>query len=238
MSTNLERFKSEIKKLILLGTEMQLDLTSETLTDDEKKKYEKTTKEVKGSFQNNYQKWYSQVCAVVKQLLPDRHVEFVNLYHGDGRRKQIDAVTYNIQDWLNGIRAGEGIYGKSYNDLAIVSMRFNTQRDILDAAETRFESSLFDIAQLVRADIFDSELDSCRELISNGFLRGAGAIAGVVIEKHLAQVCGNHNIVLRKQRLTISDLNDALKNGGIFDVPRWGRFKGSATSETFAITTE
>jgi len=34
-----------------------------------------------------------------------------------------------------------------------------------------------------------------RELIKNGFLRASGAIAGVVLEKHLEQVYINHNIL-------------------------------------------
>ena len=100
-------------------------------------------------------------------------------------------------------------------------MRFNTQRSILSSVAKRFESSLFDIRQIVQADLFDSELEAGRELIKHGFPRGAGAIAGVVLEKHLAQVALNHNIPLRKKEPTISDLNDVLKNGGVFDVPTW-----------------
>jgi hypothetical protein len=125
-----------------------------------------------------------------------------------------------MQDWLNGIRSGKDLYQqKHYNDFAIVSMRFNTQLEILKAVQSRFESSLFDIAQLVRADLFDSELDAARELVKNGFLRGAGAVAGVVIEKHLAQVCASHNVATRKQHPTISDFNDLLKTASVLDVP-------------------
>ena len=38
-------------------------------------------------------------------------------------------------------------------------------------------------------------------------MRGAGAIAGVVLEGHLTQVCENHNLSLPKKNLTINDLN-------------------------------
>jgi hypothetical protein len=64
-------------------------------------------------------------------------------------------------------------------------------------------------------------LDAARELTKHGFLRGAGAIAGVVLEKHLLQVAQNHSLSIRKQHPTISDLNDALKNGSVLDVPQW-----------------
>ena len=80
---------------------------------------------------------------------------------------------------------------------------------------------MLDIAQIARADLFDSEIEVARELSSNGFLRAAGAVVGVVIEKHLAQVCINHSITVGKQNPTISDLNDLLKNSQVYDVPTW-----------------
>jgi hypothetical protein len=74
-------------------------------------------------------------------------------------------------------------------------------------AEGRFESSLFDIRQLVQADVFDSEL--------------AGAIAGVVLEKHLAQVCRNHNVTVSKKHPTINDFNGLLKDNNVIETPQW-----------------
>jgi len=175
----------------------------------------------KDSFPKNYQRWYSEATAVVKQLLPDRVAEFVSLYEGDKKRKNINGWTYTIQDWLNGIRASESAYGKSFEDGSAALMRFNTQIGILQAAQARFESSLFEIAQLARADLFDSELDAARELATNGFLRAAGAVTGVIIEKHLSQVCEKHNLTIRRQHPTINDFNEALKAGSVVDVPTW-----------------
>lgn len=100
-------------------------------------------------------------------------------------------------------------------------MLFKTQTEILESVKSQFESSLHDIAQLIRAELFDSELDAARELTKNGFLRGAGAVAGVVLEKHLGQVCQNHNVQTKKQHPTISDFNDLLKNAAVIDVPMW-----------------
>jgi hypothetical protein len=110
---------------------------------------------------------------------------------------------------------------KPFDDFAAVVMQFSVQLEILKSVEVRFESSLFDIRQLVQADLFDSELDAAGELLKKGFLRAAGIVAGVVLEKHLAQVCDNHRIVVRKQHPTISDFNDLLKNGNVIDVPIW-----------------
>ena len=92
---------------------------------------------------------------------------------------------------------------------------------ILKSAEKRIESSLFDIKQLVQADLFDSELGATTELLKNKFVRAAGAVAGVVLEKHLGQVCRNHNVKLSKKDPAVADLNDALKNDDVIDTPQW-----------------
>ena len=80
---------------------------------------------------------------------------------------------------------------------------------------------LFDIRQLVQADLFDSELDSAKELAKHKFFRASGALAGVVLEKHLRQVCDNHSLKVTKKNPTISDLNDLLKQSGVIDTPLW-----------------
>jgi len=220
---NLERFKRDLSKLISLGNEMNFDLSFRQRADEvQKKEILETGARLKGSFEKNYQLWYSEALALIKQLMPDRFLEFSQLYHGDGKRKQIDGTTYHIQDWLNGLRSRERRFDtRNFDDLGAVSMRFSTQLKILESAQTRFESSLFDVIQVVRADLFDSELDAARELAKNGFLRGAGAIAGVILEKHLAQVSSKHNVPIRKRHPTINDFNEALKAAGVLDVPAW-----------------
>ena len=84
----------------------------------------------------------------------------------------------------------------------------------------RFEGSLFDIRALVQADLFDSELEAAEEINGKGFQRGAGAIAGVVLEGHLATVLESHKVPIPKNP-TISKLNDALKSGDVIDQPTW-----------------
>ncbi len=186
------------------------------------KEHKQAVKKIENTFEREYQRWYLEAFAVLKQLAPDRLAEFEILYKGDGKRKAVDVVTFNIQDWLNGVRAGTDYLGKKhFNDLATVSMRFKTQQAIVEATGRRLDSSLFDIRQLVQADIFDSELDSARELLKHGYVRGAGAIGGVVLEKHLSQVTQNHKVSIRKQHPSINDLNEALKNGGVLDIPAW-----------------
>lgn len=175
-----------------------------------------------GCFERSYQRWYTEGRALISQLMPDRLEEFDSFYRGDARRKSIDRTSYTIQDWLTGIRSPEDhLDRKLFKDFVIVHNRFQTQLSILDSVAARFESTLFDIKQMAQADLFDSELDAARELAGCGFLRAAGVVAGVVLERHLRQVMDNHKITTRKKRPNISDYNELLKQNGILDVPSW-----------------
>ena len=182
-----------------------------------------TAKKLNGTFEAESQRWYSESLAVIRLLLPARLAEFEALYRGDGKRKGIGAATYTIQDWLLGVRSAVDKFTgeKASDDFAAVVMRFFTQFGILSAVKSRFESSLHDIAQLARADLFDSELDAARELFKSGFLRAAGVVAGVVLEKHLQGVCSAHGVQIRKKTPTIGDFNDSLKEAGVVDIPVW-----------------
>lgn len=224
MPSNLDRYKSDLDQLLQLGKSMTHDLEGRHLEENNKLSANniEALDKIRYTFESKYQRWYSEAYSVINQLTPQRISEFEHLYKGDGKRRAIDAFTYTIQDWFNGVRASIYPSGKRhFDDIAAVTMRFKTQLAILDATSRRFESTLFDIRQLVQADLFDSELEAARELLKHGFIRGAGAIAGVVLEKDLAQVCLNHNLSLRKQHPAISDLNDNLKNAGVVDTPAW-----------------
>ncbi|MCJ7812556.1 hypothetical protein MUP95_04455, partial [bacterium] len=74
------------------------------------------------------------------------------------------------------------------------------------------------------AELQDSELNAAVQLkkISK---RAAGALAGVVLERHLQRIAENHKIVIRKKSPTISDLNDPLKQEGVYDVPTWRKIQ-------------
>lgn len=97
----------------------------------------------------------------------------------------------------------------------------DAQLAIVKAVEARFSSALFEIRQLVQADLFDSELDAARSLLDHGYGRAAGAMAGVVLEHHLAEVCNAHQVAISKKNPTIADFNEALKSAGAIEVSQW-----------------
>ena len=226
---NLEKYKNDLQSLLKTSDKMlkALYLNFDNLTESQKSSF--TSDEIKivsnnkGVFESSYQSWYSESIVLIKQLLPDRFEEFKSLYETNPKRKELNALTYSIQDWLIGIRSSFDNFRnkKHFDDLAITSMKFQNQVQILKSLQRRFESSLFDIKKLVQADLFDSEFEVAKELNRKGFHRAAGIIAGVIIERHLFQVCQMHNIKISKKNPTISDFNDALKNNNVIDVLIW-----------------
>jgi hypothetical protein len=173
------------------------------------------------SVRETYQAWYSEAKAVVKQLLPDRLPDFVRHYEKPKSRKQTTFESYRIEDYLQGLTIT-----RLYTDEEVVGTsaalpHLKQQVAIVKAVKARFDSALFEIRQLVLADLFDSELQAASELLKHGFLRAAGAVAGVVLERHLTDVCDKHDRKITKKAPAISDLNNALKEAGVTDVPQW-----------------
>jgi hypothetical protein len=235
MALNISKFSDDLEKLILQGFQLEekmiltyigIEKFRERIFNDFKKDEnaeESVNNYIKKlpDFNIGYQSWYSESLVVVRQLIPDRLDDFVSHYQKPRARKEISFENYKMQDYLQGLRITRGGGLEVVVDQSAGIPQFQQQRAILNSAKARFKSSLFEIRQLVQADLFDSEIEAARELLKNKFLRGAGAIAGVVLEKHLRQVCDNHNVKIVKKNPGIADLNDALKNSGVIDVPQW-----------------
>jgi len=228
MSSNIDKYRDDLAKLVKLGNKMILAL--QRYCDKEKfdsnmsktygKKAEALIKELP-SFTSGYQSWYSEAKVLVRQLLPDRLADFSSFYERPKTRREIDYGNYCIEDALHGLTLTRGIQKEKVVGPEAAISKLAQQVAIVESIVPRFESSLFDIRTLVQADIFDSELDAAEELLANKFARAAGALGGVVLERHLGQVCSNHSIKVTKKNPTISDFNDLLKSSGLIDVAVW-----------------
>lgn len=227
MISNLDKYKIDLKKLIEEGELLFMSMQAEALPEQVKQAMKLSKKEFDDftsklpSVSSKYQHWYSEAKAVVKFFLPDRIEDFVKLYEKPKGRKEVQYGNYVVEDYLQNLRVTRGYEKIVVVDTSAAIPQLRQQVNILKSVEKRFESSLFDIKQLVQADLFDSELDAARELLKNKFFRAAGAVAGVVLEKHLKQVCVNHNLSLAKKDPTINDFNEILKSNQIVDVPQW-----------------
>jgi len=232
--SNLARYKKDLDALTnrgdLLLIAMQCELIGEKFSGPLRKEFgdrADTFFKTLPSFKSDYQSWYSESLVVIKQLLPDRYGDFVRHYEKPKGRKGIDFENYRIEDALQGLvttrqqAQWEGGGTKTIAAPEAAIPHFEQQLAILESVKARFESSLFDIQTLLQADLFDSELEAAKELAQHKFFRAAGAVAGVVLEKHLGEVCSNHNVKVARKDPTISDLNDLLKGAGVLQTPEW-----------------
>lgn len=219
MSSNLDKYKKELSHLTeqanILYNNMAYDLN--LLSKEQMVEVDNSGTRIK-DFKKIYQEWYTKAIAVVKQIIPDRLDDFVLLFKND-KRKVTDYQSYTLSDYLIGLQRTIGI--EVIVDRKAGFPKFEMQKAILESAQSRFESVLFDIRQILQADLLDGELEEASQLCKNGYLRAAGALAGVSLESHLCQVCINHNLTLGKKNPTISDYNDLLKTTETIDVPTW-----------------
>lgn len=222
--TNKDKYIKDLNSLILRGVELQRGLYNE-LRDEYKESFDKLSadekeKFLKASFKDNYNSWYNEALCLIKQLMPDRLDEFVSLYKLPKRKDQeISYLSYTISDYLLGVVVKEMRYVKLNGKAAVP--KFQQQLQIVISLKDRFKSSLYDIEQLVQADMMDSEIDSAKLLLKNGFLRAAGAICGVVLEKHFSTICDKRGIKPPKKNPCLNDYNQLLKDEGIIDTPTW-----------------
>ena len=243
---NVERCKEELDELIQKGRHLhdamrlecwpeEFRITLEEQMGEEAEDYIKALPSVNAE----YQVWYSEAKPLVRQLTPDRLTDFTKHYEQPKSRKEITATNYTIEDYLQGTTILQKIEPKTSQVVSPFDLppefgkpstvigrdaaipRLHQQVSIVQSVQKRFDSSLFDIRQMAQADLFDSELDAAKALAKNKFVRAAGALAGVVLERHLKEVCNNHRLTIRKRDPGISDLNDALKNENVIDTAQW-----------------
>lgn len=212
-----EGIKNELDNLALLGEKLYKGLLvykkEATLTNLKENQLKDLS-----FFYSNYEKWYSKSLLVIKQLLPSRLADFTSLYK-NGNRKEINWTNYTVSDALQHLNSNNGSMHPSY-----AQTRLRQQCDIVHACVDCLESRIYDIQTILQADIFDSEINSARHLLKMGFLRASGAICGVVLEKHLADVAIAHDIVIKKKAPTISDYIDAFKDN-VYDTVEWRRMQ-------------
>lgn len=227
--SNVQKYKDELKKLVDHGGFLLNKLMYECHPEEvakqcnEGEEGKKTLAFIKKypAFNLKYQDWYSEALAVVKLLLPDRANDFIKLYEKPKNRKEISFGNYVLEDCLVGLRSTRGWEKEVVVDTSAGIPRLQQQLGILRSAERHFESSLFDIKQILQADLFDNELDAAKELNKKGYTRAAGAVAGVVLESHLLQICGSHSITASKKDPSINDLNQLLKDNTIIETSQW-----------------
>ena len=148
-----------------------------------------------------YQHWVSAARVLISKNQPERLIEFDKLYD---QVKQILSQRYiqkNVQFQTQG--------------------NIEIQFDLLSAIPNHLKYSLYDVELEAYSVLIDDELQAAKHLLSKGFLRGAGGLAGGLLERHLKNLLRKHTppSTFRKNA-TISPLNDACKET-VYDSITW-----------------
>ena len=175
--------------------------------------------EDKSSFIFDYQMWYTKAAKIVNLSLPDRELEFRRYYEIDPKRKDLGYGTYVIQDYCMGVAPAKH-RNPRFNCADQASRCLINQVAILQSVKSRLDSIMCNMQQTILADVRDRELETAQKLMKVS-VRAAGALAGVVLERHLQQTCDSHGVVFRKSKPTLSDFTESLKTAAVIQVPEW-----------------
>jgi hypothetical protein len=167
-----------------------------------------------------YNRWYSLAISTLQSVGKDRIAEFEGYYMPKYQIKELNRNNYTISHFLTGIILHESRDAEAYS-LSIFSQKFLLQISILESVKHRLDSSLNNITQIVYADLLDSEIEACRQLLKQKYFRAAGVICGVIIERHLNSICKNKGLIISKKNPTINDFNEQLKNNEVIDLIKW-----------------
>lgn len=86
-------------------------------------------------------------------------------------------------------------------------------RAVLQAAQEDFEGGyITTLRAIVQAEVYDSEIDQARGLLSRGYHVPAAVVAGVVLETAIRQLCANRGIVAGK----LDKMNADLCKAGLY----------------------
>ena len=102
--SNIERYKKDLDRLVLSGQRLKVALLKEYRMEQASVK---TKERIEGvelpQFSSEYQIWYSEAQAVIRQLLPDRLADFCSYYERPNARKEVTVLTYRIADAVQGV---------------------------------------------------------------------------------------------------------------------------------------
>lgn len=126
-----------------------------------------------------------------------------------------------VKNLLELISGKESIYLKNFCDVDNLKYitgetypKFIKQYALLSAFKDDYEQGyLISLKTLIEADIFDTELEQAKELLSSKYKLAAAVIAGIVLETALRSLCDKSNIPHGK----LTKMNDDLTKAGIYN---------------------
>jgi len=187
------------------------------IEDYEKGNIHEIANEHSTKFSECYLSWFFTVSNCIKYLYPEKHNEFINCYYNKSITDQRISTNYKISNYLNNEQLSKIStinYYNEYKRINVVYNCFNFQKLIIKAIIDNFNSVSFNYEKETYMSFQEENIDSAQELFDNNFLRAAGALCGVIIEKHLKTklLPFDENAF----QLSLSPLNDKCKLNNLY----------------------
>jgi len=112
------------------------------------------------------------------------------------------------QHFIHFQEAETSIYSTSFENLQRMQSVFKAAREDFEAGY------LASVHDLVRAEVFGSELEQASELLKAGYNSAAAVVAGVVLETAIRDLCGRYNVTLGK----VDKMNADLTKAGAYNI--------------------
>ena len=177
------------------------------------------TARIPADFIHHYHNWYAGCLAVVEANMPSRREELVRVHQGEkgprvGGSSMLDYLKHDMIHFGTQIALARNIM----QIMAIVA-----------SVPHYLEGRLHDIELEVTQVYIGDQLTEAELLLKVGHVRAAGAIAGVLLERHLKLLCERHQPPIKYTKTAgISKLNDLIKDAGIYDVTQWRKVQWMA----------
>lgn len=156
-----------------------------------------------------YQQWYSAARIILAKNQPDRLAEFDAAYSPTGKHAELGIKRLLEERFVT--------KDEQFRLMDLVNAQFY----ILAAVSSHLRFSMYDIELTAYSVLMDDEIGAAGHLLSKGFLRAAGALAGVILERHLKNLLGKHTPPIKyNEKATLSRLNDLCKEV-VYDVVTW-----------------
>lgn len=156
-----------------------------------------------------YQHWYSAAKTIIDKNQPSRADEFENIYLPAKTKDTIGIKQFIAQRYIT--------KDEQFRLMDLINVQF----DILAAVPTHLAFSIYDIELTAYSVLMDDEINAANHLMKNGFIRPAGALAGVILERHLKNLLRKHTPPIKyKEKDTLNTLNELCKET-IYDLVTW-----------------
>ena len=141
----IDRYEKIQQVLVDQGRRLELALVFEVMPEEQLESlplgHKKFASALRGVFKRDYRAWHGNASALIRQLEPKKHEEFLSYYLANSPREALEPFAEDLREWLTG--TAPEFYrlerAKFLNGAAIVSSVFSNQLRILESCRAKPE---------------------------------------------------------------------------------------------------